>query len=105
MGAYAELWPDIHTTPEEAVDAHVALRGAVMLPVHWATFALGFHGWAEPAERTLEAARAHDVRLALPRPGQRLTLPLPDDGAGSPWWREIAPVADRPVLGGAAASE
>jgi L-ascorbate metabolism protein UlaG (beta-lactamase superfamily) len=87
VGAYAELWPDIHTTPEEAVAAHVALRGSTMLPVHWATFALGFHGWAEPAERTVRAAEAHGVGLALPRPGQRLELSRPDAGRGSPWWR------------------
>lgn len=103
VGAYAELWPDIHTTPEEAVAAHLALRGAVLLPVHWATFALGFHSWADPAERTLHAAAAHGVRLALPRPGQRLEI-RPEGSSGSPWWREIAPATDDPVPGGVAAS-
>jgi L-ascorbate metabolism protein UlaG (beta-lactamase superfamily) len=93
VGAYADLWPDIHTTPEQAVAAHVALRGSVMLPVHWATFALGFHPWAEPAERALRAAGAHDVVLALPRPGHRLDLAgAHDDGAGAPWWREVGRV-------------
>ncbi|WP_433799321.1 MBL fold metallo-hydrolase [Actinomycetospora sp. CA-084318] len=105
VGAYAELWPDIHTTPEEAVAAHTALRGAVMLPVHWATFALGFHPWAEPAERTLRAAEDRRVRLALPRLGRRLDLSVPDDRPGSPWWREVAPAPVRPDPGGVAASD
>ncbi|MCD2189572.1 MBL fold metallo-hydrolase [Actinomycetospora soli] len=105
VGAYAELWPDIHTTPEEAVAAHVALRGAVMLPVHWATFALGFHPWAEPAERTLRAARTHGARLALPALGRRLDLSVPDGASGSPWWRAVAPAPVRPDPGGVAASD
>ncbi|WP_285659071.1 MBL fold metallo-hydrolase [Actinomycetospora sp. NBRC 106375] len=91
VGAYADLWPDIHTTPEQAVAAHVDLGGAVMLPVHWATFVLGFHPWAEPAERTVADAAARDVVLALPCPGERLDLSngpraVPD---GGPWWRAL----------------
>ena len=63
IGAYSELWPLIHMTPEEAVQAHCDLtRGsgphgpdrrtpALLVPVHWATFNLGFHPWAEPVQR------------------------------------------------------
>jgi L-ascorbate metabolism protein UlaG (beta-lactamase superfamily) len=90
VGAYADLWPDIHTTPEQAVAAHVALRGSMMLPVHWATFALGFHPWADPPERALRAAEAQGVVLALPRPGRRLDLAGGDvDRVGPPWWRDL----------------
>ncbi|WP_370588810.1 MBL fold metallo-hydrolase [Pseudonocardia sp. C8] len=74
VGAYAELWPDIHADPEQAVTAHRDLGGRVMLPVHWATFNLGFHPWDEPVERARKAAAAQDVVLALPRPGQRVDL-------------------------------
>ena len=99
IGAYSELWPDIHTTPEQAVAAHRDLRGRVMLPIHWATFVLGFHGWDEPGERAVQAASAHDVELALPRPGQRIDLGSGPAGASSPWWRAVmaaAPEQDRP---------
>ncbi|MFC5061890.1 MBL fold metallo-hydrolase [Actinomycetospora atypica] len=88
VGAYADIWPDVHTTPEQAVAGHVDLGGRVMLPVHWATYALGFHPWDEPGERTLRAAAEHDVVLALPRPGERLDLTRPDD-RGAPWWRDV----------------
>ena len=35
IGAYGETWPDIHLTPEQAVDAHAKLRGRLLLPLHW----------------------------------------------------------------------
>ncbi|GAA4916899.1 L-ascorbate metabolism protein UlaG (beta-lactamase superfamily) [Actinomycetospora succinea] len=88
VGAYADLWPDIHTTPEQAVAAHLDVKGGVMLPIHWATFVLGFHPWDEPAERTLRAAEEHDVPLVLPTPGGRVDLSI-TDRATSPWWRGI----------------
>ncbi len=34
IGAYGPTWPDIHLTPEQAVDGHAMLRGRVLLPVH-----------------------------------------------------------------------
>lgn len=93
IGAYSELWPDIHADPEQAVAAHLELGGRVMLPVHWATFNLGFHPWDEPAERARKAAAAHDVLLALPRPGQRIDLTGLDTTEAAraavptePWW-------------------
>lgn len=84
IGAYSDLWPDIHLDPEQAVAAHRDLRGGILLPIHWATFNLGFHGWAEPVERLRRAADAAGVPLALPRPGERLDLGEPF--RPSPWW-------------------
>lgn len=88
VGAYAELWPDIHLDPEQAVAAHRDLGGRVMLPVHWATFNLGFHPWDEPVERARKAAAAADVLLLLPRPGERVDLrdATPDTVPTEPWW-------------------
>lgn len=87
VGAYDERWRDIHMDPAEAVRSHLDLRGAVMLPIHWATFDLAFHSWAAPADWVRREARAHDVRLAQPRPGQRWAEgePLPTQ----PWWRDL----------------
>lgn len=87
IGAYADLWPDIHMTPEEAVRAHADLRGGLLVPVHWATFDLGFHGWAEPVRRLLSAAAAAAVEIALPRPGQRIDVGTPDPIAD--WWSRL----------------
>lgn len=83
IGAYADAWPDIHMTPEEAVRAHRDLGGAALLPIHWATFDLALHSWAEPIERLLRAAGAETV--AVPRPGGRFVVTRPP--AVERWWR------------------
>jgi len=74
IGAYSRHWPDMHMTPEQAVQAHRDLRGGALLPVHWATFNLAFHRWHEPVDRLCDAARDAGVALVLPRPGERCDL-------------------------------
>ena len=89
VGAYNSAWPDIHMNPEEAVRAHldVADAGAgLLVPIHWGTFRLAPHPWAEPVERLLRAAEPERVRVSVPRPGQRVD---PTTAAGfEPWWRQ-----------------
>jgi len=79
VGQYGPAWPDWHLGPEQAVLAHQWVRGGVMLPVHWGTFSLAYHGWTEPPERVLAAARAAGVTVALPKPGESFepASPLP----------------------------
>ncbi|MFC4943604.1 MBL fold metallo-hydrolase [Pseudonocardia sp. GCM10023141] len=92
IGAYSDHWPDIHMTPEEAVQAHVDLAGSgagLLVPVHWATFDLGFHAWAEPVERLRAAAAAAGVALALPIPGERIDAQTPP--AVRDWWTSLSP--------------
>jgi L-ascorbate metabolism protein UlaG (beta-lactamase superfamily) len=88
IGAYADLWPDIHMNPEECVAAHRDLRGGVLLPVHWATFNLGFHPWSEPVTRLRAAAETAGIPLALPVPGRRIDLTGPPPTAD--WWTPVA---------------
>jgi L-ascorbate metabolism protein UlaG (beta-lactamase superfamily) len=88
IGAYHPAWPDIHMNPEEAVRAHLDVAEAasgLLVPIHWATFRLAPHPWAEPVERLLTAAESEDIRVAVPMPGQRV-----DPGAASTierWWQ------------------
>ncbi len=85
IGAYDELWPDIHLNPEQAVDAHGELRGKVLLPIHWGTFSLAFHSWDEPAERVVAAAVGKTI--VVPRPGESVepaNVPAADS-----WWRSV----------------
>jgi L-ascorbate metabolism protein UlaG (beta-lactamase superfamily) len=86
VGAYHPAWPDIHMNPEEAVRAHRDVADAgLLVPIHWATFRLAPHPWAEPVERLLTAARPAGVQVAVPRPGQRID---PDTaGDTDPWWQ------------------
>jgi L-ascorbate metabolism protein UlaG (beta-lactamase superfamily) len=85
IGAYGDQWPDIHLNPEEAVAAHSDLGGGLFLPIHWATFDLAMHSWAEPVERLLAAADG--ITVAIPRPGERIdgtTAAVPDG-----WWQRL----------------
>jgi len=86
IGAYGDQWPDIHLNPEEAVAAHRDLGGGLFLPIHWATFDLALHSWAEPVERLLAAAGS--AKIAVPRPGERVV----GDDAQVPdgWWRRLS---------------
>ncbi|MBC3987066.1 MBL fold metallo-hydrolase [Streptomyces sp. AC536] len=97
IGAYSEFWPEIHMTPAEGVRTHLDLQGGasgVLLPIHWATFNLAPHPWAEPAEWTRDAAADAGVPVAFPRPGE------PFEPAGevpvAPWWRVACEPVDRP---------
>ncbi|MEU8569551.1 MBL fold metallo-hydrolase [Streptomyces pathocidini] len=92
IGAYSEFWPEIHMTPEEGLLTHADLSGGTpsgtLLPIHWGTFNLAPHPWAEPAERTASAARGADVSLAVPRPGA--PFEPAEEQTLDPWWRSIA---------------
>ncbi len=85
IGAYCSDWKNIHLFPEEAVQAHLDLKGEVLLPIHWGTFNLAFHSWTEPVERLLTAASENNVKLSLPRPGQ--FIDLPNFSINSHWWK------------------
>jgi len=93
IGAYSPYWPDIHMTPEQGLAAHLAVRGSLMIPVHWCTFNLALHGWSEPVERlSTEAlsteALSSGARIAVPNPGQILDVAAA--APTTPWWRAIA---------------
>jgi L-ascorbate metabolism protein UlaG (beta-lactamase superfamily) len=96
VGAYNDAWHAIHMDPEEAMRAHGDLGGRMFLPVHWATFNLAFHRWAEPVERVLAAAERVGAQVVVPRPGERIDVlnpPKLDD-----WWTAVgsADEADHP---------
>ena len=98
IGEYDALWGDVHLGPEQAVRAHQLVRGDVMLPVHWAGFDLALHGWTEPIERAVAAAKAAGVRLATPQPGELLEPATM--GAQRRWWPALPwrTAAEAPAL-------
>ncbi len=97
IGAYGELWPDIHVNPEEGVALHRFLAGShlsesLMVPIHWATFNLAMHPWDEPVTRMLAAAESAGAEVATPAPGARIDV-VSRSGAGIAdqiWWEGIA---------------
>ncbi len=86
IGAYGTTWPEIHATPEEALLLCRAVRGRLLLPVHWATFNLAMHRWAEPPDRLLAAARSDD-HVVVPKPGQPVEPDRPP--AVERWWTDL----------------
>ena len=83
-GAYDPQWPDIHMQPEETMQAHIDLRGKVLLPIHNGTFDLALHAWNEPFERIVALAGARGQTLSTPGIGSALDLKRP--AAGEQWW-------------------
>jgi L-ascorbate metabolism protein UlaG (beta-lactamase superfamily) len=85
VGAYNPAWPDIHMNPEESVRAHLDMtESGLLVPIHWATFRLAPHPWAEPVHRLLAAADPAGVQVAVPKPGQRVDR---DSPVLDPWWQ------------------
>jgi L-ascorbate metabolism protein UlaG (beta-lactamase superfamily) len=85
IGAYNKSWPDIHMNPEEAVRAHRDVTDAgLLVPIHWCTFRLAPHPWAEPVERMLAAADDAGVQTAVPKPGDRVVAGAA--GTIDRWW-------------------
>ncbi|MGW5242260.1 MBL fold metallo-hydrolase [Monashia sp. NPDC004114] len=93
-GAYEEGEPT-HTSRTTAT----AARESVMVPVHWATFNLAMHWWAEPLRRARRAAAEADIPIAAPRIGERVDLSVgePRDVASAfsqPWWEACSDPED-----------
>ena len=84
IGAYDELWHDIHTSPKEAIEGQVMLKSKKMLPVHWATFDLALHPWSEPIEDLLEEAHKHGIEVLTPKVGEKIIYTSHKNEA---WWR------------------
>lgn len=87
VGAYNQLWADVHLGPEQALRAHQMVKGKVMFPVHWGTFDLALHAWTEPMERLLAAAASDGVRLVSPQPGESVEPAFAN--AASRWWPQV----------------
>jgi L-ascorbate metabolism protein UlaG (beta-lactamase superfamily) len=92
IGAYDENWPDIHLTPEQAVEAQGDLRGALLLPVHWGTFDLALHAWDEPIIRLQRVAKEAGITIVTPRPGE--IIGLSNFSLNNGWWHNVESKSD-----------
>jgi len=91
IGAYNELWGQIHLGPDGAAEAFRALGETgggmgLLMPIHWGLFNLAFHAWRQPMERLLEVADAEGLNLWAPEPG-RPTEVVRGVEVRSAWWR------------------
>lgn len=90
IGQADARWPDVHLGPEGALQAHRALGGKLLLPIHWSTFSLAPHAWSRPAETLFTAGEAQGIALATPKLGE----PFEPGGLvpHTPWWRAYPPM-------------
>ncbi|MGC4935717.1 MBL fold metallo-hydrolase [Gordonia sp. DT30] len=96
VGAYDPVWPDVHVDPEEAVAIHRMVSGsagtdAVLIPIHWGTFSLARHSWADPITRLLPNAGRNATTVMVPQPGGTIDLQhRTGTGLTDPQWWEAS---------------
>jgi L-ascorbate metabolism protein UlaG (beta-lactamase superfamily) len=87
IGAYNDLWKDIHLGPEGAVLAFEALGGkGLLMPIHWGLFDLALHGWRQPIQQICEIADRKGIPLWVPEPGLPTEV-ASGESVRSEWWR------------------
>jgi len=87
VGGYDPYWPDIHLNPEQAIDAHLDVKGRHLLPVHWSAYDLSLHDWDEPIKRTVKAAKQKNVELVTLHIGENIEFG--QQFSSSRWWEKI----------------
>jgi len=85
-GQYNERWASIHMMPEQTVQAHLDVKGDVLIPIHWGAFTLSLHSWTDPVERAVKAAEDQSVKICTPRIGESVTV-KGNAYPASAWWR------------------
>jgi len=87
IGAFHEMWSDIHMGPDGAAEAYEALggpaRAGLLMPIHWGLFNLALHAWRQPIERILQITAERGWTLFSPPPGQ----PTEVAEIQSDWWK------------------
>ncbi len=86
-GAYNEGWSEIHMFPEETAQAHLDVKGKLLMPIHWGKFDLSLHPWKESVDRLNAKAKEENITLFTPEIGQMVSLS--DSSDLDPWWQEL----------------
>ncbi|CUH95284.1 hypothetical protein P22_1354 [Propionispora sp. 2/2-37] len=84
-GQYDQRWSAIHMVPEQTVQAHMDVKGKMLVPIHWAAFSLALHDWTDPIERVIRAAREREMLIATPRIGEPVIVGAVEY-PHSVWW-------------------
>jgi L-ascorbate metabolism protein UlaG (beta-lactamase superfamily) len=87
IGAYNDLWKQIHMGPDGAAQAFRDMGApGLLMPIHWALFNLALHGWRQPIQRLLELAPLDSLKLWSPEPGAPTEV-VRGVELRSDWWR------------------
>ncbi|SMC49246.1 MBL fold metallo-hydrolase [Sporomusa malonica] len=85
-GQYNERWSTIHMMPEETVQAHLDVKGNLLIPIHWAAFSLALHDWTEPIERITKRAKEGNTPVSTPKIGEAVVAGAAEYPK-SIWWK------------------
>ncbi|NJB72671.1 L-ascorbate metabolism protein UlaG (beta-lactamase superfamily) [Saonia flava] len=85
-GQYDELWKDIHMMPEETAQAHLDLKGNMLIPIHWGGFTLSNHDWDDPVQRLYKASMEKNINLSTPIIGEKIIVGK--EQQFSDWWKQ-----------------
>ncbi|MBP2626118.1 MAG: hypothetical protein H6Q68_829 [Firmicutes bacterium] len=85
-GQYDERWSAIHMMPEETIQAHLDLKGKIIIPIHWSAFSLALHDWTDPIERVTKAAKEGHIDISTPKIGETIIIGA-NRYPSSIWWR------------------
>ncbi|MEO9870269.1 MBL fold metallo-hydrolase [Ekhidna sp.] len=86
-GAYNESWSEIHMFPEETAQAHLDVKGKLLMPIHWGKFDLSIHPWKESVNRLSAKAQEENIELFTPEVGEMIVLS--DSLEFDAWWKEV----------------
>lgn len=84
IGAYLPRWfmQPAHIDPRQAVEAHLALKAATSVAIHFGTFALGDDGEKEPVWDLMQAiARSNNPRVWILEHGEGRDIPRTEQSA------------------------
>ena len=86
-GQYNVEWPNSHLMPKESIQAHIDLKGDIMMPIHWAAFTLSVHNWKDPIEQVKSLATQKDINITTPKIGESIILNkfIPTEQ----WWVDL----------------
>jgi len=86
-GQYNNAWRYIHMMPEQTVQAAIDLKAKILMPVHWAKFALALHAWDDSIERVTKEAHRLNMSIIHPMIGEEVNLN--ENGSTIEWWKGI----------------
>lgn len=84
-GQYNERWGGIHMFPEQSVQAHIDVKGKLMLPIHWGAFKLAMHDWFDPVKRAVAASNEKGTKITTPQIGE--VVDLAKEIPVKHWWK------------------
>jgi L-ascorbate metabolism protein UlaG (beta-lactamase superfamily) len=84
-GQYDCRWSEIHMMPEQTVEAHIDLKGKLLIPIHWSAFILSLHDWNDPVKRVTNAANRMNQFISTPKIGKPVFLGT-ESYPDTTWW-------------------